>query len=121
MFETLLPRTPEGEYVFTLVEGSPTTPANRPRAEARVLPPPGERDRLEMDRGELTRAAAESRGKFYTLADADQVIDDLPEAERVPLNDPTPLLQVWSHALLYVLIAVLLGCEWWVRRRERLV
>ncbi len=121
VFETLLPRTPEGEYIFTLVEGSPTTPANRPRAEARVLPPPGERDRLEMDRGELTRAAAESRGKFYTLADADKVIDDLPEAERVPLNDPTPLLQVWSHLLLYVLIAVLLGCEWWVRRRERLV
>ncbi|MCU0704046.1 MAG: VWA domain-containing protein [Fimbriiglobus sp.] len=121
VYETLLPRTPEGEYVFTLVEGSPTTPANRPRAEARVLPPPGERDRLEMDRAELARAAAESRGKFYTLADADQVIDDLPEAERVPLNDPTPLLQVWSHALLYALIAVLLGCEWWVRRRERLV
>lgn len=121
VYETLLPRTPEGEYVFTLVEGSPTTPANRPRAEARVLPPPGERDRLEMDRAELTRAAAESRGKFYTLAEADKVIDDLPEAERVPLNDPSPLLQVWSHALLYVLIATLLGCEWWVRRRERLV
>ena len=31
-----------------------------PRAEARVLPPPGERDRLEMNRAELTRAAAES-------------------------------------------------------------
>jgi Mg-chelatase subunit ChlD len=121
VYETLLPRTPEGEYVFTLVEGSPTKPANRPRAEARVLPPPGERDRLEMDRGELTRAAAESRGRFYTLADADSVIDDLPEAERVPLNDPTPLLQVWSHGLLYLLIALLLGCEWWVRRRERLV
>lgn len=121
VFETLLPRTPEGEYVFTLVEGAPTTPANRPRAEARVLPPPGERDRLEMDRAELTRAAAESRGKFYTLADADSVIDDLPEAERVPLNVPTPLVQVWSHGLLYLLIALLLGCEWWVRRRERLV
>lgn len=121
VYETLLPRTPEGEYVFTLVEGSPTTPANRPRAEARVLPPPGERDRLEMDRAELTRAAAESRGRFYTLADADKVIDDLPESERVPLNDPTPLMQLWSHGLLYLLIALLLGCEWWVRRRERLV
>lgn len=121
VYETLLPRTPEGEYTFTLVEGSPTAQANRPRTEARVLPPPGERDRLEMDRAELSRAAAESRGKFYTLADADKVIDDLPEVERVPLNDPTPLLQVWSHALLYTLIAVLLGCEWWVRRRERLV
>lgn len=121
VYETLLLGALEGEYTFTLVEGSPTGQANRPRAEARVLPPPGERDRLEMDRAELSRAAAESRGKFYTLADADKVIDDLPEVERVPLNDPTPLMQVWNHALLYILIATLLGCEWWVRRRERLV
>ncbi len=121
VYETLLPRTPEGEYTFTLTDGSPTTTTNRPRAEARVVPPPGELDRLEMDKAELTRAAAESRGKFYTLADADKLIDDLPEAERVPLNDPTPLVQVWSHGLTYLLIALLLGCEWWVRRRERLL
>ena len=121
VYETLLPRTPEGEYTFTLTDGGPTGTTNRPRAEARVVPPPGELDRLEMDRAELTRAAAESRGKFYTLADADKLIDELPEAERVPLNDPTPLVQVWSHALAYLLLALLLGCEWWVRRRRGLV
>ena len=74
-----------------------------------------------MNRGDLMRAAAESRGRFYTLADADKVIDDLPEAERVPLNQPCPPLSVWNHGLLFLLLVLLLGCEWWVRRRERLV
>jgi Mg-chelatase subunit ChlD len=120
-YETLLTRTPEGEYTFTLTEGGPPGLTHKPRAEARVLPPPGERDRLEMNRGDLMRAAAESRGKFYTLADADKVIDDLPEAERVPLNQPCPPLSVWNHGLLFLLLVLLLGCEWWVRRRERLV
>jgi hypothetical protein len=120
-YETLLTRTPEGEYTFTLIEGSPIPSVNKPRAEARVLPPPGERDRLEMNRADLMRAASESRGKFYTLADADKVVEDLPEAERVPLNQPCPPLSVWNHALLFLLLALLLGCEWWVRRRERLV
>jgi Mg-chelatase subunit ChlD len=118
-YETLLTRTPEGEYTFTLNDG--TAGANKPRAEARVLAPPGERDRLEMNRTEMVRAATESRGQFYTLADADKVIDDLPEAERVPLNQPCPPLSVWNHGLLFLLLVLLLGCEWWVRRQVRLV
>jgi hypothetical protein len=120
-YETLITRTPEGEYSFTMTQGLPPGATNPPRAEARVLPPPGERDRLEMNRADLTRAAAESRGKFYTLADAEKVFDDLPEPVRVSLNQPCPPLSLWNHALMFALFAALLSGEWWLRRRERLV
>jgi hypothetical protein len=120
-YETLLTRTPEGEYTLLLQETNGITMANKPRAEARVLPPPGELDRIDMNRAGMMQAATESSGKFYTLADYEQVIDDLPEVERVPLNQPCPPLSVWNHALMFLLIALLLGCEWWLRRRERLV
>ena len=86
-----------------------------------MLPPPGERERLEMNKSELMRAAAESRGKFYTLADAEAVADDLPEVERVPLNQPVPPIPLWNHALAFGLLLMLLACEWVVRRRERLL
>jgi len=118
-YETLLTRTPEGEYTFTLQSETPSK--TKPRAEARVLPPAGERDRLDMNRVEMQRAAAESRGKFYTLANVEQLLRDLPEADRVSLNQPCPPLSLWNHAGLYVLVVALLSCEWWVRRRERLV
>jgi hypothetical protein len=120
-FETLLTRTPEGEYTFVMTHGLPPGVVDPPRAEARVLPPPGERDRLEMNRAELVRAAAESRGKFYTLADAEKVFDDLPEPVRIPLNQPCPPLGVWNHAAMFGIVALLLAGEWWLRRRERLV
>lgn len=118
-YQTLLTRTPEGEYRFFLTE--PAITGSRPRAEAKVLPPPGERDRIEMNRAELLRAATESRGKFYTLADADKVIDDLPEVPRVPLNQPMPPIPLWNHALAFALLVALLGAEWLLRRRERLL
>jgi hypothetical protein len=118
-YTATLTRTPEGEYRFWLAE--PAVTGSKPRAEARVLPPPGERERLEMNRPELTKAAAESRGKFYTLADAETVIDDLPDAERVPLNQPCPPVPVWNHEATFGLLAVMLAAEWILRRRERLV
>jgi hypothetical protein len=118
-YTATLTHTPEGEYRFWLAE--PAVTGSKPRAEARVLPPPGERERLEMNRSELTKAAAESRGKFYTLADADSVIDDLPDAERVPLNQPCPPVPVWNHEATFGLLAVMLAAEWILRRRERLV
>lgn len=120
-FQAVVTRTPEGEYLFQVAEGVELPGGTRPRAEARVLPPPGERDRVEMNRTELERAASESRGKFYTLADADKLLADLPDAPRLPLNQPVPPLGVWNHAALFGLLVALLAVEWWVRRRERLV
>jgi hypothetical protein len=118
-FQGMLTRTPEGEYRFRLVE--PEVPGSRPTAKATVLPPPGEMDRLEVNRSDLLRAAAESRGKAYTLADADTLLDELPEGVRVALNQPCPPVPVWNHLATFGLIVTLLGAEWIIRRRERLL
>ncbi|MCZ2341528.1 MAG: VWA domain-containing protein [Bacteroidales bacterium] len=118
-YQTLLTRTPEGDYRFQLTTPEPTgTP---PRAEAKVLPPPGELERLEMNRPDLLRAAAESRGQFYTLTDADQLIDALPEVMRIPLNQPISPIPLWNQAAGFGLILLLFGVEWLLRRRERLL
>jgi hypothetical protein len=118
-YQTLLTRTPEGEYRFYLTE--PAATGTRPRAEAKVLPPPGERERLEMNRADLQRAAAESRGKFYALPDAGRVIDDLPDVARVPLNQPMPPIPLWNNLAAFALLLALFACEWLLRRRERLL
>ena len=48
----------------------------------------GEREGALAERGDLERAALVSRGRFYTLADADRLPRELPELPRVTLNQP---------------------------------
>lgn len=118
-YEALLTRTPEGEYKFWLA--SPTVEARKPETTSRVLPPPGELDRIRLDRAVLEQAAKESRGKFYTLADVDSLIDDLPAGTRIALNQPRPPWLIWNHALLFLLVISLLTSEWILRKRNRLL
>lgn len=118
-FETLLTRTPDGDYKFSLV--SPTVDGPRPTVENRVLPPPGELDRLRMNQSELEQAARESRGKFYTLADAHRLIGDLPSGTRITLNQPRPPWPLWNHALTFLWVLGMLTCEWILRKQRRLL
>jgi len=118
-YQGTLARTPEGEYRFRLTE--PEWPGTAPKAEAKVLPPPGERTRLEMNVTDMARAAAESRGKFYTLLDYEKLLDELPETTRLPLNQPCPPVPIWNHAGLYALLLLLFAVEWVLRKRERLL
>jgi len=118
-YQAVLTRTPVGEYRFLLVE--PEVNGNRPRAEAKVLPPPTERDRLEMNRADMTAAAAISNGGFYTLADADKLLDDMKDLSRVPLNQPCPPTPLWNQPAMFGLLLMLLIAEWLLRKRERLL
>lgn len=118
-YETILSRTPEGEYRFWLSAPSVTGP--KPRAETRVLVPPGELDRLRMNREDMERAAEETQGRFFTLADADRVLDVLPTGSRVALSAPQPPRLLWNHATIFGLVLVLLGSEWLLRKRKHLL
>jgi hypothetical protein len=118
-FETLVTRTPEGEYRFWL--SSPLATEGRPHAETRVLPPPGEMELLRMNQVEMERAAEETHGKFYTLAEADRLPEDLPAGTRVALNTPQPPRIVWNHFLIFFLALGLLGAEWALRKRKHLL
>jgi hypothetical protein len=118
-YEALLTRTPEGDYRVTL--NNPVPPGGpAPFVEGKVLPPPGELDRLQLNQTDLERAAAESRGKYYGLADADQLVRDLPTGTRVALNQPRPPWTLWNHPLLFVLLLAALTIEWLGRKRNQL-
>src|SRR5262249_59225764 len=71
-YEQTLTTTPEGEYKFWL--SSPSAPNPKPRAEGKVLAPPGEMERVRMAASEMKRAAEETHGEFYTLATADSLV-----------------------------------------------
>jgi hypothetical protein len=118
-YEALVTRTPEGDYVFTLA--GPGAAGQRSRAEARVLPPPGELDRIQLNEPDMQRAARESKGAYYPLDRADKVPDDLPAGPRVALDQPVEPLSLWNSPALFALVLGLLTAEWVMRKKWRLL
>ena len=117
-FEALLTRTPEGDYEFWLSQPAATP---RPRARCRVLAPPGEMERLRMNQAEMERAAGETHGRFYTLADADRLPDDLPAGSRVTVNAPGPPAPLWNRFPVFVAALLFLSIEWVLRKQSNLL
>lgn len=117
-FETILTQTPEGDYRFWL---SDPDSKPRPQVECRVLAPPGEMERLRMNQTEMEQAAAASHGKFYTLASADRLMDDLPGGTRVTVNASGPPFLLWNLSLLFLLALGLLTTEWLLRKQKNLL
>ncbi|MCI0463476.1 MAG: VWA domain-containing protein [Gemmataceae bacterium] len=124
-YEGLLVRTREGKYKFTLSnpDVSKKQPSGeRPSAEAVVVPPPGELDRLRLNVEEMKEAAEKTDGRFYTLADVDpNLLRDLPSGVRVVMNTPRPPQALWNHLLAFLLVIGLLSGEWVLRKRKHLL
>jgi hypothetical protein len=118
-YEALLTRTPEGEYRFRL--SAPLVSEPVPQADCHVLSPPGEMDQLRMNRDDMKSAADATHGRFYTLAEADRLVDDLPAAARITLNTPQPPRLLWNHFTIFALVLGLLGTEWILRKRKHLL
>src|SRR5262249_45283217 len=70
-YEAVLANTPVGDYQFWLRE--PAVAGDSKRAEAHVLAPPGEMEQLRMNQPEMEEAARNTRGRFYTLDEADRL------------------------------------------------
>jgi hypothetical protein len=117
-YETLLTQTPEGEYKFWLAQPAANP---KPRAECKVVRPPGEMERLRMNQTDMERAADESHGRFYTIADADRLPEELPTGTRVTVNAPGPPFVMWNHFALFLLALLLLSTEWLLRKQKNLL
>jgi uncharacterized membrane protein len=123
-YEAKVDHTREGKYRMRLL-----TPDVRkwqpdgesPSADAVVIPPPGEMDRLRMNANELTKAADATQGHFYTLATADQVVDDVPPGVTVKFSSNQPPLEFWNHAIVFCAIMLMLTAEWFLRKRKYLL
>ena len=70
-----------------------------------------------MDAAALAAAAETTHGKFYTIADADQLLADLPAGRRVPIRNLPPI-PIWNR---WWLLSAFLSCittEWILRKRK---
>ena len=117
-YDTTMTQTPEGEYRFSLIE---PTAKPRPQVECKVLAPPGELEMLRMNQAQMEEAATATQGKFYTLATADRLLNDLPTGNRVTVNSHGPPWLVWNSSALFLLALGLLTTEWLFRKQKNLL
>lgn len=114
VFEATLTNLAEGRYRAWLA--APSLEGEPPAKEFRIVAPPGEQARLEMDAAELKSAAKLSAGKFYTFTTAGTLLDDLPPGRQVRIESlpPRPL---WNSPLLAGVFVLLLVVEWLARKK----
>src|SRR5262249_40917310 len=117
-YETLLTQTPEGEYKFWLSQPAANP---KPRAECKVVRPPGEMERLRSTQHDMERPAGESHARFHATAAAARLREDLPTGTRVTVNAPGPPFVMWNYFPLFLLALLLLSTEWLLRKQKNLL
>jgi hypothetical protein len=115
VFEASLADLPEGRYEVLLTD--PPLPGNPPATRFAVAAPPGEFARLEMDAAALSATAQITRGKFYTIANADRLLADLPAGRRVPVENLPPI-SIWNRWWMIAAFLVAITAEWILRKRK---
>lgn len=106
-----------GEYRALLVQPATDEPAS---TEFRVQAPPGEMAELKADLTAMESLATVSRGRLYRIEALNQLLEELPGGASSELTNlpPTPLWNRWWVALLFV---ALIGSEWLLRRKYRML
>lgn len=85
-----------------------------------VVAPPGEQAQLAMNGADLRRAASLTGGKFYTFAEAGQLLRDLPRGRRVTIES-LPEEPIWNSSWIVMAVIGLLTTEWVMRKRAGLL
>lgn len=114
IFEGTLYNLDEGIYHGWIA--SPTMTGVESQCDFEVHVPPGEFAKLEAATAEMRQAAKTSRGKYYPVLKSKQLPHDLPEGRHVRIESltPEPIWNSWKIASLFV---VLIGSEWFLRKR----
>jgi hypothetical protein len=115
VYEGSLAALTDGQYEVVMVE--PQLSGNPAAVKFSVVPPPGEFARTEMDAAALSAAAETTRGKFYTVADAEKLLADLPAGRRVPIRNLPPI-PIWNRWWLLSAFLSCLTVEWILRKRK---
>ncbi len=114
LFEGQIEKPPLGRYRLGLVEPNI---AGQTMAEFNVVAPPGEFQRTQTDVAELRQAAETSAGHFYTFADAERLLADLPVGRSVP-TEPLEPVTLWNKSIVLIVFLSLLVTEWILRKRH---
>jgi hypothetical protein len=115
VFEGVMLKPSDGKYHAWIA--APSLQGTAAPADFRVVAPPGEFERLQMDSAEMKRASEQTKGHFYTFATALTLADDLPKGHQVPI-EALPSVPLWNQwPLLLTFLIVLVG-EWVLRKRK---
>lgn len=104
-----------GDYDALMLESESS--AKNIAVRFKVVEPPGEFAHPEMDAEALRSAAEATHGKFYTIADADMLLADLPVGRRVPIRNLPPV-SIWNRWWLLAAFLTCLTLEWILRKRK---
>lgn len=106
--------------VYTLVTETPEGDSLGARLTLRALPPPGEADNESADPDFLRTLAQASGGTLITLEGLPEIVKTL-DANKQTLGQGDLVWETWwDKAIVCILIMLLFGCEWFIRRRQGL-
>ena len=105
------------EGVYDAWVAAPSTGERPAKASFKVLAPYGELARLDMDVDGMREAAAESGGRFYSLAEVDQLLGELPPGRPVKIESKPPQ-PLWNNPRFLLLLVGLLVGEWLLRKKK---
>lgn len=86
-----------------------------------VLAPPKESDDLRPDTESLATLARESGGKTFAPEQAAELMEALWKKDESAARNKPQWESAWTKGWIALLIALIFGSEWWVRRREGLL
>lgn len=118
-FEGILPNPVPGDYRIRLLP-PPVLEGEIPTAEFRIEPPADERDRVQLNKAELVRAASLSGGQYRSILEVENLLGDLPPARKIPL-DTDPPIPLWNDWRVLSLFLGLLTTEWVFRKRKQMI
>ena len=118
VYEGTLPLLAAGAYHAWLAE--PALGESPPSTDFRAELPRRELQLRSADRADLTRAAELSGGAAIPFDDIEQLLTRLPPGSAVPVASAEPFA-LWSRWEALLLLAGLLGSEWLLRKRVRLI
>jgi hypothetical protein len=118
VYQTELTDLAIGRYRVVLAR--PQLPQPPDAASIEVVAPPGEFAQLELDRAGLTAAATTTRGKYYSLAEADRLFQELPRGRRVTL-ETLPPIELWNRWWMLLAVSTCLISEWILRKRKAML
>ena len=117
-FEGQFRRPVEGTYHAWVAR--PDFRESPPSADFRAEAPDRELRIRSLDNEELASAARTTGGKYYQVADANSLPNDVPRGRPVPIQSEEPI-RLWARWEVLFLFTLLLTCEWLLRKRLRLV
>ena len=114
VFEGDLHRAEQGTYHAWIAR--PAFNESPPATDFRVEIPRQELKRRSLDRQDLVLATEQTHGRYVSIADADDLPDDIPAGRPVPLRSQQPI-PLWNRWELLLLFGLVLSSEWLLRKR----